>query len=145
MPDSTIVGIDDSDCGRRAALFAAAQAKRGGCAGVTLVFVVEWSPYTIYTHEELETRHQEREAEIQRANSRVLEPLAAELKTLGVEAETVVRHGHPSRALIDVAREIGAQQIVVGRRGRSRLAEIVFGSTASNLVQASPIPVTVVP
>ncbi len=145
MPGNTVVGVDDSDCGRRAALFAAAQAKSGGAAGLTLVYVVEWSPYTIYTHEELEVRHQERDGEIERANSRILEPLAAELRTLGVAVDSLVRHGHPSRALIDIARETGAAQIVVGRRGRSRLAEIVFGSTASNLVQASPVPVTVVP
>lgn len=144
MPDTILVGIDDSDCGRRAALFAAAQAKRGGI-GLTLACVVEWSPYTIYTHEELETRHGEREAEIERANSRILGPLKAEIDTLGVAAEAVVRHGHASRVLIDLAREIGASQIIIGRRGRSRLAEVVFGSTASNLVQASPVPVTVVP
>lgn len=144
MPDKIIVGVDDSDCGRRAALFAAAQVKRSGCE-LTLVCVVEWSPYTIYTHEELEVRHKEREAEIERAMSRILVPLAAELETLGVTAEKVVRHGHASRVLIDLARETGAAQIIVGRRGRSRLAEIVFGSTASNLVQAAPVPVTVVP
>lgn len=144
MPDKIIVGVDDSDCGRRAALFAAAQAKRSG-SELTLAYVVEWSPYTIYTHEELEVRHKERDAEIERASSRILKPLAAELETLGVTADTLVRHGHVSRALIDLARELGASQIIVGRRGRSRLAEIVFGSTASNLVQASPVPVTVIP
>lgn len=144
MPDRIIVGVDDSDCGRRAALFAAAQAKRSG-SELTLAYVVEWSPYTIYTHEELEVRHKERDAEIERASSRILKPLAAELETLGVTVETLVRHGHVSRVLIDLAREVGASQIIVGRRGRSRLAEIVFGSTASNLVQASPVPVTVIP
>ena len=144
MPDRIIVGVDDSDCGRRAALFAAAQAKRSG-SELTLAYVVEWSPYTIYTHEELEVRHKERDAEIERASSRILKPLAAELETLGVTVDTVVRHGHVSRVLIELAREIGASQIIVGRRGRSRLAEIVFGSTASNLVQASPVPVTVIP
>ena len=35
MPGNTVVGVDDSACGRRAASFAAAQAKRTG-AGVTL-------------------------------------------------------------------------------------------------------------
>lgn len=144
MPDHTVVGVDDSDCGRRAALFAAAQAKRAG-TGITLVCVVEWSPYAIYTHEELEVRHRERDAEIERASSRVLGPLAAELGNLGVTVESMVRHGHASRVLIDVVRETGAAQVVIGRRGRSRLAEVVFGSTASNLVQASPVPVTVVP
>lgn len=144
MPDRIIVGVDDSDCGRRAALFAAAQAKRSG-SELTLAYVVEWSPYTIYTHEELEVRHKERDAEIERASSRILKPLAAELETSGVTVDTVVRHGHVSRVLIELARELGASQIIVGRRGRSRLAEIVFGSTASNLVQASPVPVTVIP
>lgn len=144
MAETILVGVDDSDCGRRAALFAAAQAKRSG-SRITLACVVEWSPYTIYTHDELETRHGERATEIERAESRILQPLKSEIDTLGLTVETLVRHGHASRVLIDLARELGASQIVIGRRGRSRLAEVVFGSTASNLVQASPVPVTVVP
>jgi nucleotide-binding universal stress UspA family protein len=144
MSDTFLVGVDGSVGSRRAAEFATARAKLAG-ARLVIVCVIEWSPFTIYTHEELETRHNEREAEIARARTQVLEPLVASVRGQGVEVETMVRHGHASRVLIDLSAELQACQIFVGRLGRSSLAELLFGSTTSNLVQASPVPVTVVP
>ena len=144
MNDTVLVGVDGSDASRRAAEFAVARARLTG-ARVVMACVIEWSPYTIYTHEELEARHEERGAEIERARVRVLDPLIGSLQRDGVEVETLVRHGHASRVLIDLSQELGACQIFVGRLGQSTLMERLFGSTVTNLVQVSPVPVTVVP
>ena len=144
MNDTVLVGVDGSDASRRAAEFAVARARLNG-ARVVMACVIEWSPYTIYTHEELEARHEERGAEIERARARVLDPLLGSLQGEGVEVETLVRHGHASRVLIDLSQELGACQIFVGRLGQSTLMERLFGSTVTNLVQVSPVPVTVVP
>jgi nucleotide-binding universal stress UspA family protein len=144
MSNLLLVGVDGSECSRRAAEFAGERAKLMG-APLVLVCVVEWSPYTIYTHEELETRNRDRHEEIRQAEARILGPLAEALRSKGLEVETMVRHGHAARVLIDLAKDLNACQIVIGRLGRSRLTELLFGSTASNLVQASPVPVTVVP
>lgn len=79
MPDARetfIVGIDGSDCARRAAEFAARRARTAG-ARVVLLGVVEWSRYSFYTPEELETRARDRSAEIARVSTQVLGPLAA--------------------------------------------------------------------
>jgi nucleotide-binding universal stress UspA family protein len=57
----------------------------------------------------------------------------------------MVRHGHPAQVLVDVAREVGAEQLYIGRRGVSTLSALLFGSVAGSLVQISPVPVTVVP
>jgi nucleotide-binding universal stress UspA family protein len=144
MTQTLLVGVDGSEGSRRAAEFAATRAKLTG-ARLVIAFVIEWSPYTIYTHEELETRHRDREDEIRRAQTRILDPLASSLGSKGVEAETLVRHGHASRVLVDLAEELNTVQIYIGRRGHETLKELLFGSTVSNLVQASPVPVTVVP
>ncbi len=144
MNDTVLVGVDGSDASRRAAEFAVARARLNG-ARVVMACVIEWSPYTIYTHEELEARHEERGAEIERARARVLDPLIGSLRRDGVEVEALVRHGHASRVLIDLSQELGACQIFVGRLGQSTLMERLFGSTVTNLVQVSPVPVTVVP
>jgi nucleotide-binding universal stress UspA family protein len=144
MSYTILVGVDGSESSARAAEVALRRAKLIG-ARLVLVCVIEWSPYTIYTHEELEARHAERKAEIERAQTRVLEPLLTRLKCEGVEVESLVRHGHASRVLVDVTHELGAGEIVVGRVGRSMFIERLFGSTTSNLVQAAPVPVTVVP
>ncbi len=145
MSDTLLVGIDGSEASHRAAEYAVARARLISGARVVLVCAIEWSPFTIYTHEELETRHKDREAEIERARTQVLEPLLGSLRRDGLEVETVVRHGHASRVLIDVGQELGACQIFVGRLGQTTLLERLFGSTVTNLVQVSPVPVTVVP
>ncbi len=145
MSNILLVGIDGSKASHRAAEFAVARAKLIDGARIVLVCVIEWSPFTIYTHEELEARHRERDAEIERARTQVLDPLIGSLRSDGLELETVVRHGHASRVLIDVSQELGACQIFVGRLGQTTLLERLFGSTVTNLVQVSPVPVTVVP
>jgi nucleotide-binding universal stress UspA family protein len=47
--------------------------------------------------------------------------------------------------LCDLAGDLGAAQIFIGRRGVSKIAALLFGSVAASLVQVSQVPVTVVP
>jgi len=144
MTATILVGVDGSESGRRAADFAAARAKADG-ARLVVAYVIEWSPYTFNTPEENEQRHKRREEEIERAASQVLDPLLAELRVSGLAVEGMVRHGHAAEVLSGLAGELGAAQVVVGRRGLSRIASLLFGSVAGTLVQISPVPVTVVP
>ena len=139
-----LVGIDDSDCCRRALEFAERRAKAMD-ARLVLAYVIEWSPYSFNTPEENEQRHKRREEEIAVANTSVLQPALASLKHSGLEAEGVVRHGNVADVLTDLAQEYGAVQIVVGRVGASGLKSLIFGSVTSKLVQISRVPVTVVP
>jgi nucleotide-binding universal stress UspA family protein len=69
----------------------------------------------------------------------------SQLQTAGLEVEGVVRHGHAAEVLAGLAKEFGTSQIVVGRRGQSTIATLLFGSVAGTLVQIAPVPVTVVP
>jgi nucleotide-binding universal stress UspA family protein len=144
MSDALLVGIDGSDCCRRAVDFAAVRAKASN-EKLVVAYVIEWSPYSFNTPEENELRHKRREEEIDRARSSVLDPLVAELSAAGIEVEGVVRHGHAAEVLSGLADEVGASQIFVGRRGGSRLSNMLFGSVAGSLVQISPVPVTIVP
>lgn len=59
--------------------------------------------------------------------------------------ETIVRDGHPQTVLVEVASEVGAEVIVVGRSGRSGLLASLLGSVSSGLVTDSPLPTLVVP
>ena len=144
MTDTLLVGVDGSECGARAAAFAAERAKSGS-ARLIVAYVIEWSPYTFNTPQENEERHKRREEEISRAESEVLQPLVASLKGSGVQAEGVVRHGHAAEVLCDLAKEHKASQVFIGRRGLSKLQALLFGSVAGSLVQISPVPVTVIP
>ena len=50
--------------------------------------------------------------------------------------------GVPSNRILEVAADIEAQHIVLGRKGRSNLKELVVGSTTRAVTQKSPLPVT---
>ncbi len=142
--DCFLVGIDDSECSRRALEFAQQRARVFN-SRLILVYVIEWSPYTFNTPEENEQRHKRREEEISLAHSSVLDPALSALKGAGIEAEGIVRHGNVADVLNGLAVEHNADQIVVGRVGASGLTSLIFGSVTSKLVQVAAVPVTVVP
>jgi len=144
MKNSFILAVDGSPGSTKAIDFAAERAKRGN-AKIIVAYVIEWSPYSFNTPEENAERHKRREEELERATRSIVEPVAAKLATAGLDVESVVRHGHPAETLIELAESHDVSQIFIGRRGVSALKSLLFGSVAANLVQTSPVPVTVVP
>jgi nucleotide-binding universal stress UspA family protein len=56
-----------------------------------------------------------------------------------------VRLGRPAEVLLNFQRESAVELIVVGSRGQGLAARSVLGSTATELVNLSPVPVLVVP
>lgn len=52
--------------------------------------------------------------------------------------------GIPAGRIVEVAEQLGARTIVLGSRGHSGLAKLFLGSTALEVVQTAPTPVTVV-
>lgn len=144
MDQKLLVGMDCSTCGERALDYATAWARSAG-ASIVVVHVIEWSPYSFNTPMENEQRHKRREAELERAHAEIVDPVVKRLKEQGIEAEGLIRHGHPADTLNQLAAETGATNIVVGRTGTSRLKSHLFGSVPSTLVQVAEVPVTVVP
>jgi nucleotide-binding universal stress UspA family protein len=144
MSNKLMVALDGSDCGKRALEAAVVQAKLTK-ASLVLTYVIDWTPYSFHTPQELEERHQRREAEIERANDSVLAPQVAALANEGLQVETVVRHGKIAETLVELAKEYDVSQIYAGRRGESRVRSMIFGSVTAALVQTAEVPVTVVP
>lgn len=144
MSNTFLVAVDGSAGGARAVEYAAARAKAGGDK-LVLAHIIEWSPYSFHTPEELAERHKRREEEIERAQSTILGPVKQSLDGQGLEVETAVRHGHTAEELVAIAEEKGVTQIFIGRLGEPRMKTLLFGSVAAALVQTSPVPVTVVP
>ncbi len=52
--------------------------------------------------------------------------------------------GHPVRTIVELAREIRADLLVIGATGHSALYERMIGSRADRIVQLAPCPVPVV-
>lgn len=144
MSQTIVVGYDASASGNRALEFALNEAKSKG-ANVLIAHVLEWSPYSFLTPEELEERHKRRGEELARAEQAVLAPVVEKAKASGVATETELRYGHIAETLCKIADEKSASQIFIGRTGHSELTSRLFGSVAGTLAQASPVPVTIVP
>jgi len=68
----------------------------------------------------------------------------AELKELLPEAETVIREASPRPTIVEAARDLNCQLIVMGTHGRSGLAHLVLGSVAEYVVRHSSVPVLTV-
>jgi len=144
MSDKFVVGYDGSVSARRALEFAVERAKvQGGT--IVLAHVLEWSPYSFLTPTELEERHKRRREEMARAEEALTSTVVAELKEAGVPVKVVIRYGSIADLLCKIASEVGAVQIVIGREGQSALEARIFGSVAGALVQAAPVPCTIVP
>lgn len=144
MKNTFLLAVDGSAGSDRAISFAADRAKRGD-ASVVVAYVIEWSPYSFNTPEENAQRHKRREEELTRATDSIVAPVVERLKKEGLQVSSEVRHGHTSQTLTELAEEHKAAQIFIGRRGESGLKSMLFGSVTANLVQTSPVPVTVVP
>jgi nucleotide-binding universal stress UspA family protein len=144
MTEKILVAIDGSDAGERALAFAHTHAKREGC-GLMLVHVLEWSPYTFLTKEELRERHARRQQELARAEEAIIAPMLHKYEGQGVPIETTIKYGHVTETICEVAAEIDAVQIVTGRTGNSGMMSRVFGSVAGTLAQIAPVPCTIVP
>jgi nucleotide-binding universal stress UspA family protein len=144
MPEKFVVAYDGSAAGERAVDFAVKEAKETK-ASLLVVYVLEWSPYSFLTPEELEERHARRKDELGRAESAVIAPLLKRLEGSGVKVETSIKYGHVTETICQLATESGASQIIAGRTGQSSMMSRLFGSVAGALVQVAPVPCTIVP
>ena len=70
-----------------------------------------------------------------------LEKLARERIPAAVRCETLVTSGDPAERVLETARGLGADLIVMGTHGRKGLGHLVLGSVAERVVRESPIPV----
>jgi nucleotide-binding universal stress UspA family protein len=55
--------------------------------------------------------------------------------------ESIVVRGKPYREILQIARERGADLIVLGVQGRGTLNRMLFGSTANHVIRQAACPV----
>lgn len=144
MSGKFVVGYDGSDASNRALDFAVERAKSQG-GSVLVAHVLEWSPYSFLTPNELEERHKRRNEELTRAKEALMDPVVAKLSDSGVTVETTIKYGHIAKTLASICKDENALQIMIGRDGETSIGARVFGSVANTLAQVSPVPCTIVP
>ncbi|WLD57621.1 universal stress protein [Salinispirillum sp. LH 10-3-1] len=143
MASTFIVGFDGTDSCKRALDFAVSCAKQQS-GTLHLVHILEWSPYTFLSKDELRERHARKVKEVASAE-KFIAPTVEALSKQGLSVTSEVRYGNPTELMCEIAKEKSGAQIFVGRKGASKLKNVLVGSLGLSLVQSSPVPVTVVP
>jgi universal stress protein E len=70
-----------------------------------------------------------------------LEALREKLSADGIEAAVHLREGHAAEGIAAMARETGAELIVMGTRGNTGLVHVLLGSVAARTLRLAPCPV----
>lgn len=83
------------------------------------------------------------EAEIAEARRAAAETVA-QLHARGIETGLRLADGPPAESILAAASAAKADLIIVGSRGRGRIAGAILGSTARALARHSPVPVLVI-
>jgi len=148
-----IVGVDGSECSKKALRWAIAQAQLTGATVEAVAawqdpvmsgYSYGWAPmqfegdsFQAITEKTLAETVAETLAEIASPQGQAVQAVQA------VQVGTRVVQGHPAQVLMDAA--AGAQMLVVGSRGHGTFAGILLGSVSQHCVQHAPCPVTVIP
>lgn len=137
MYQNILVGFDDSPSSRAALTEAGHWVKKHGGA-ITLVHAAffEAEEFSI-APEQLERRLQAGE----RCCGLAKEKIQAEH---GVTVRTLLREGDPPAAILETAREMGSDLIVLGTYGRRGLNRMLMGSVTAQVISRSPVDVLVV-
>jgi nucleotide-binding universal stress UspA family protein len=135
---TVVVGVDGSPGARSAAAFAAVLA-RATSADVVAVHALGLLHRRADDTLVASDRHR---GEIRRE---LEHDWCAPLADAGVDHRTELREGAPVVSLLDACTELGADVLVVGRRGAGGFPGLALGSTSAQLAQHAACPVVIVP
>ena len=138
MTAQIVVATDGSATSSEAVRFGATLAKALG-GRLTLVHVVpaEAGRLAPFIRETCPPRER-------RAAEALLRSAQAEAAKWGSQAAVRMAVGRPAEAILRVVREVRADMLVVGTRGRKGVARMFLGSVAEALAKVAPCPVAVV-
>jgi len=84
-------------------------------------------------------------AATEKASARELARWRRELLRRGVPSRIVQLGGVPAQVILDQARKLPADHIVMGSHGHTALYDLIAGSTTTRVLKGAPCPVVVVP
>ena len=136
-----LVPIDFSDCAKKALQYAIPLAKEHEAA-LTVLHVVQTPPYIAGEYGVVDCASLQAEMRVTGENQ--LCALVRDEVRGEVSANTLVRGGYPTGEIIDVAKSLPADLIVISTHGRTGLKHVLLGSVAEHVVRHAPCPVLVV-
>lgn len=63
----------------------------------------------------------------------------------GLECETIIRQGIPSDTILNEAKELNVDIIIIGSLGHNSLYDMFIGSVAKDVIKYSQVPLLVIP
>lgn len=138
-----LIGVDDSAHSKAALEYVKAMRWP---AGTKFVVLAAAAPAVAYTMVDagavtwMKTAEEETTVQAQELTARA----ERELRDTGLSTEAKVVLGDARMAIVDAARNLGVDMVVVGSHGRTGLGKLVMGSVASHVVTHAPCTVTVV-
>jgi nucleotide-binding universal stress UspA family protein len=132
MIDRLLIAVDGSECARRAAGVGLDMA--AACdAAVTVLFVV---PPDVPDDDG---------ASVREHGTTALEAVASDARDRGIDVETRLDEGTPAATIAERVADLGADAVVVGRRGADSLGKRLLGSVPRALFRRVEVPVLTVP
>lgn len=133
-----LVPTDGSEYSRGAELVAIAMCRKSGAKLVAMRAIIKTTSALGYAPEA--------DAKLEAEATEQLTRLTEEAKAEGVECETALHFADdPYQAIVKAARELPADMIIMGRRGRRGLARLMLGDATAKVMGYAPCPVMVVP
>jgi nucleotide-binding universal stress UspA family protein len=139
-----LVGIDGSEWSERAAERAVNLAKLTQ-ARVKLVYVLSWPVLQPMLLEGTVPELLSKEDEELSVHQHIFKPLMATFFDNEVTLDAELFWGDPADVLSNKVKEYHANMLFVGRRGRSRLIDMLIGSVANKLAHRIGVPIVLVP
>ena len=139
-----LVAVDGSEWGNRAADHAVGMAKTTG-AEVRLITVVPWKNIQPMAVDQAAHRPIDKSDEDPETKARILDPIHNRHADSGVDITSELHWGDPVDTISQRVDEMQPLQVFTGRRGRSRVADLVIGSVANELAHRVDRPIVLVP
>ena len=135
-----LVPIDFSDCSKKALQYAIPLAKEHGAA-IILLYVV---PPAYVAGEYGGIEYAQLQTEMKASGDAQLQKLAAAEVPAGLFKESLVGVGVPASEIVQAAKTLAADVIVIATHGRTGLKHVLLGSVVESVVRRAPCPVLVV-
>jgi|ERR1017187_9444 nucleotide-binding universal stress UspA family protein len=135
-----LVPVDFSHCTREALDFAAVLARQFGASLAVLNVITPYyavDPYGMNPPGDFEP-------DLVSCAEKQLQHLVSQALPPEVSSQTLVRRGRPANEIIEAAKELDADLIVLPTHGHTGLKHVVFGSTAEYVVRHALCPVLTV-
>jgi nucleotide-binding universal stress UspA family protein len=136
MITQILLAVDGSPASRRAAAAVRELAAQGISVRV------------LHVEEQMVTRDGLVSSHVEPIGKEVVDDIVKEFEGAGIDCSLEIRedlYPHVARAIVQAARDYGAQLIAMGSRGRTNIGAVLVGSTSHKVLHLSDIPVLLVP